>query len=118
MKLVFHSSYGNSTPPAYLRNRGDITRPFTLVLEDIPTRDQVLAMIPILMNDKAGTAITFNAGASVVHPKDQFNRKEGLSRRGANFQMNSFRFATLLQKMGMKSFLVCLEQTIKSGICP
>ena len=81
MKLVFHHSYGSEMPPARLRNTNKLDRPFTLVLDALPSRDDILKLIEEVLDQSAATScVEIKVGYSVVHPKDQFDRKVGLEK--------------------------------------
>lgn len=81
MKLVYHFNIGASghTPPRHERHRSD--RSFTIVAENIPTQEEALrGLLPAMINPKGDTMIEMPLGAVVVHPSEQFARKEGVKR--------------------------------------
>lgn len=81
MKAVFHYNDGAHTPPTHQRMRKGYWKSYTFVVENIPTRDQVLKLLPDMIASAQSSnslVITLKVGSSVVHPKDQFQRKIGL----------------------------------------
>ena len=75
MKVVTHLTFKGKTPSK--KDRAHTQKPFTLVLDDLPTREQLRFLQTAMLSDEDDT-ITFSAGYAVVHKNDQFCRKAGI----------------------------------------
>lgn len=87
MKLVVHQNFGSETPKKsdlareYKRDI-NYSRPYTVVLDNLPTHKDLLLLAPTIASGKA--VCELKIGVSVVHPNDMFVRKIGLQIAEAN----------------------------------
>lgn len=81
MKLVYHYNIGSdgNLPPK--RERRQMERSYTIVVDNIPSVEEAgRVIVPTMTNGKGTTMIEMSIGVVIVHPNEQFDRKVGLRR--------------------------------------
>jgi len=87
LRIVRQHSHGSDTPSTEDRKNLDklgAIPPYTLIVENFPTHDDVVELI--LCTQPDSWIMSVNMGISVVHWKDQFSRKDGLKLAGSRLK--------------------------------
>lgn len=77
MNLVhhFHPYQTQNMPPRRIRRNSE--RPYTLIVEAVPDRAQLIALSQRMTEGQASQAVAMRFGWAICHWKDEFSRKKG-----------------------------------------